>query len=142
MATPDPAHVAAARRRLKRAGVEVLLEDNHLLVVNKPAGLLSQGGPRGETSLVELLEAYRREAEAKAGAAFVGLVHRLDRNVSGVVATAKTSKAASRLARLFRERDAALAKDYLAWVVGTPTAPGGELRSRLLREGGDRKSVV
>ncbi len=141
MAAPDPVHVAAARRRLERAGVEVLLEDNHLLVVSKPAGLLSQGGPTGETSLVELLEAYRREAEAKSGAAFVGLVHRLDRNVSGVVATAKTSKAASRLARLFRERDPALSKDYLAWVAGVPADPGGELRSELLRQGGITRAV-
>ena len=53
----------------------------------------------------------------------MGLVHRLDRNVSGVVVTAKTSKAASRLARLFRERDEALEKRYLAWVTGVPPEP-------------------
>ena len=142
MAAPDPAHVAAARQRLAQAGVEVLLEDNHLLVVSKPAGLLSQGGPAGETSLVELLEAYRQQAEGKAGAAFVGLVHRLDRNVSGVVATAKTSKAASRLSRLFRERDVELSKDYLAWVAGVPVGLAGELRSHLLRLGGITREVA
>lgn len=109
--------------------MQVLLEDNHLLGVSKPAGLLSQGGPRGETSLVEALDRYRRDAEGKAGAAFVGLVHRLDRNVSGALVVAKTSKAAARLAALFRERDTALAKTYLAWVRGAPLSgqPDGEV---------------
>jgi 23S rRNA-/tRNA-specific pseudouridylate synthase len=97
---------------------------------------LSQGDGSEAKSLVDLLAAYRREAEAKEGAAFVGLVHRLDRNVSGVVLTAKTSKAAARLARLFRERDGALEKRYLAWVVGVPQPTRGDLRSHLLRLGG------
>lgn len=133
MAAPDPRRRDAARARLAGAGVHVLLEDNHLLVVSKPAGLLSQGGPPGEASLVSVLEGYRQQAEEKPGRAFVGLVHRLDRNVSGVVAVAKTSKAASRLAALFRERDAALAKTYLAWVAGVAGEAHGEARDRLVR---------
>lgn len=135
MAAPDPVRLPAARQRLAGHGVTVLLEDNHLLVVAKPAGLLSQGDGSEAKSLVDLLAAYRSDAEAKSGEAFVGLVHRLDRNVSGVVLTAKTSKAAARLARLFRERDDALEKRYLAWVAGVPPEPSGELRSHLLRLG-------
>jgi len=141
MAAPDPRRAADARRSLRAQGVEVLLEDNHLLVVAKPAGLLSQGGPTGETSLVDLLARYRQAAEEKQGAAFVGLVHRLDRNVSGVVACAKTSKAASRLARLFRERDPALEKRYLAWVAGVPSTKSGELKDDLSRRGGVTRAV-
>lgn len=136
MAAPDPARRAAARAALARAGVAVLLEDNHLLGVAKPAGLLAQGGPAGATSLVEVLDRYRREAEGKPGAAFVGLVHRLDRNVSGALVVAKTSKAASRLAALFRERDPRLVKTYLAWVAGAPQRDAGELADRLARQGG------
>ena len=136
MAAPDETRLPAARARLMQQGVTVLVEDNHLLVVSKPAGLLSQGGPQGETSLVEVLADYRRDAEAKTGKAFVGLVHRLDRNVSGVVAVAKTSKAASRLAALFRERDEALEKTYLAWVAGVPAEAEGEARDRLVRGDG------
>jgi 23S rRNA pseudouridine1911/1915/1917 synthase len=136
MAGPDPVRTPAARQRLAGHGVVVLLEDNHLLVVAKPAGLLSQGDASEAESLVGLLAAYRREAEAKPGAAYVGLVHRLDRNVSGVVLCAKTSKAAARLARLFRERDPALVKRYLAWVQGVPTEDRGALHARLVRQAG------
>jgi 23S rRNA pseudouridine1911/1915/1917 synthase len=135
MANPDPKRLPAARRRLANVGVEVLLEDNHLLVVVKPAGLLSQGDGSSLPHLADVLSAYRSEVEDKPGPSYVGLVHRLDRNVSGVVLTAKTSKAAGRLARLFRERDPALEKHYLAWVAGVPDATRGELRSRLLRMG-------
>jgi 23S rRNA pseudouridine1911/1915/1917 synthase len=133
MAAPDPRRVDAARRRLAEKGVEVLLEDNHLLVVAKPAGLLAQGDARRAASLVDLLAAYRREAEGKPGAAFVGLVHRLDRDVSGVVLTARTSKAAARLAALFRDRDARLEKRYLAWVEGVPDQASGEAQAHLVR---------
>lgn len=136
MAAPDPGRIAAARATLARQGVAVLFEDNHLLVVDKPAGLLSQGGPAAETSLVEALGAYRRAAEGKPGAAFVGLVHRLDRNVSGALVVAKTSKAAARLSALFRERSPALVKEYLAWVAGAVSEPAGEALDRLTREAG------
>lgn len=124
----------SARRRLAAAGVEVLLEDNHLLVVAKRAGLASQGGPGLRDHLVSRVEAYRREAEAKSGRAFVGLVHRLDRNVSGVLVVAKTSKAASRLTDRFRSRDADLCKVYTAWVDGRVEIDDGELVDRLIRE--------
>ncbi|MDJ0522028.1 MAG: RNA pseudouridine synthase [Planctomycetota bacterium] len=125
-----------ARRALMRRGVIVLYEDNHLLGLAKPAGLLSQGGPQGVESLTDLLDAYRRAAEGKPGRAYVGLVHRLDRNVSGAMVVAKTSKAAGRLSKLFRDRSPELKKTYLAWVERIPREPEAELVHRLRREGG------
>jgi 23S rRNA pseudouridine1911/1915/1917 synthase len=83
--------------------LQVLFQDNHLLVVFKPAGVLVQGDQTGDESLLDVVRAYRKETEHKPGAVFVGLVHRLDRPVSGVVAFAKTSKAAARLSEQFRE---------------------------------------
>jgi len=124
-----------ARSRLAEAGVVVLHEDNHLLVVSKPAGLASQGGPGIDEHLVSLLERYRREAERKPGRAYVGLVHRLDRNVSGVLVVARTSKAAGRLSALFRERTTALRKIYVAYVHGRVAEREGTLVHRLVREG-------
>ena len=126
----------SARRWLKRRGIVVLFEDNHLLCISKPAGLLSQPGPPGELSLPDLLASYRQHAEGKPGPGFVGLVHRLDRNVSGAMVVAKTSKAAGRLSKLFRDRSPELEKTYLAWVEHVPKEPSGRLEHRLRREGG------
>lgn len=122
---------------LAQHGVLVLREDNHILVISKPAGLLSQGGPSGDVALPELVDAYRRDREAKAGRAYVGLVHRLDRNVSGVMVLAKTSKAAARLSAAFRDRND-VEKIYLAWVSGHPSPEAATLESRLVRD--DRKT--
>jgi RluA family pseudouridine synthase len=132
-ATPDPKR--DARERLSRAGIEILLEDNHLLVISKPAGLLSQAGPQDAVALPEVLAAYRRDAEGKTGRGFVGLVHRLDRNVSGIMVIAKTSKAASRIGWHFARRTPELRKTYLAWVSGRPAEDHGEFVTRLTREG-------
>jgi 23S rRNA pseudouridine1911/1915/1917 synthase len=128
--------VAAARARLSARGIAVLHEDAHVLGLSKPAGLLSQPGPEGQESLVEVVDRYRREAEAKPGAAYVGLVHRLDRGVSGAMAVAKTSKAAARLSAAFRAREG-VEKTYLAWVWGAPPDEG-DLSSRLVRARGGR----
>ena len=115
--------MAAARARLAAEGVVVLYEDHLLLGISKGAGVLSQGGPTGERSLVEMIDEYRREAEGKAGKAFVGLVHRLDRNVSGAMVVAKSSKAASRLSAAFRSREGVV-KHYLAWTEGVGSLDG------------------
>lgn len=77
--------------------MQILYEDNHLLFVLKPAGLLAQGDATGDPNVVDLLKEHRKRAENKPGEAFVGLVHRLDRPVSGLMVLAKTSKAAQRL---------------------------------------------
>ena len=126
----------AARRGLARRGVVILYEDNHLLCISKPSGLLSQPGPPGEISLPEVLGGYRQQAENKPGKGYVGLVHRLDRNVSGAMVVAKTSKAAARLSKLFHDRDPALRKSYIAWIENMPQEDSGALVHRLRREGG------
>jgi len=113
----------------------ILHEDNHLLVVDKPAGLLSQAAEAGDDCVVERAREYLRIRYHKPGRAFVGLVHRLDRNVSGVLVLAKTSKAAARLSRAFAERD--VDKRYLAIVMGHPEE-GGELVDRLSPREGQR----
>lgn len=117
----------------------VLHEDNHLLAVMKPAGLLVQGDRSGDLSLVDLVRGYLKVKYAKPGNVYVGLVHRLDRNVSGVVVLARTSKAASRLAASFRE--GRVTKTYLAIVAGAPAADRAELRSWLAANG-DRDGVT
>ena len=104
-----------------------------MLGIAKAAGVLSQRGPEGEDSLVEAIDAYRREAEQKAGKAFVGLVHRLDRNVSGAMVIGKSSKAASRLSEAFRTREG-VEKAYVAWVDGVPERPRAVLKSVLVRD--------
>ncbi|MFO0956737.1 MAG: RluA family pseudouridine synthase [Isosphaeraceae bacterium] len=83
--------------------LEILFEDNHCFAVNKPAGMLSQGDITGDPSLVDRAAEYLKVAYNKPGNVFVGLVHRLDRPVSGVVLLARTSKAAERLSGQFRE---------------------------------------
>lgn len=142
MFDPNDPRRLAARRAMAKRGVPVIHEDNHVLVVSKPAGLLSQGDRSGKTSLVEVVEQYRQEAEGKPGRAYVGLVHRLDRNVSGCVVIARTSKAAARLSALFRERSDELAKTYLAWVDRPAKEDGARLVHRLRREGGVTKEAA
>ena len=95
---------------------DVLYLDNHLLVVDKPAGMLSQGDRTGDEDLVTWAKAFLKERFDKPGNVFVGLVHRLDRPVSGVLALARTSKAAGRLSDQFRRRQPD--KRYLAAVEG------------------------
>jgi 23S rRNA pseudouridine1911/1915/1917 synthase len=84
--------------------IEVLYEDNHLLIVNKPSGLPVQGDTTGDTHLLELAEEYIRTKYKKPGAAYVGLAHRIDRPVSGTVILAKTSKALTRLNEIFKNK--------------------------------------
>lgn len=99
---------------------QVLYADNHLLVVVKPAGMLAQGDRTGDLNLVDWVEAWIRETADKPGRAYVGLVHRLDRPVGGLMVVARTSKAAGRLSAAFRERR--IDKHYLALVEGAPPA--------------------
>ena len=104
----------------------VIHEDNHLLAVVKPAGLLVQGDRSGDPTLLEAGKDYLRLKYDKPGKVYLGLVHRLDRPVSGLVLFARTSKAAGRLSRQFRE--GAVHKTYLAVVRGVPDPDAGELR--------------
>lgn len=103
---------------------EILYEDNHCLVLNKPAGMLSQGDETGDPSLVSWTAEYWRVRYNKPGNVYVGLVHRLDRPTSGAVLLARTSKAAGRLADQFRS--GAISKLYWAIVEGRPDQAEGE----------------
>lgn len=103
----------------------VIFEDNHLLVVNKAAGVLVQGDDTGDIPLVELCKLYIKEKFKKPGAVFLGVVHRLDRPVTGVVVLARTSKALERMNELFRERETK--KTYWAIVLNKPRQESGTL---------------
>ena len=96
--------------------LNVIYEDNHLLVVEKPVNILSQGDNTNDDDMVNLLKKYLKEKYNKPGNVFVGLVHRLDRPVGGVMIFAKTSKAAGRLSTQVREK--VFKKEYLAVVDG------------------------
>jgi len=85
-------------------GVKVLYEDNHIIVALKPAGVLSQSDGSNAPDMLTILKAYIKEAYSKPGEVYLGLVHRLDRPVSGVMVFARTSKAASRLSEQIRNR--------------------------------------
>lgn len=118
--------------------LQILLEDNHLLAVDKPAGLLSQGDITGETNLLDQARAYLKTKYAKPGNVFVGLVHRLDRPTSGVVVLARTTKGASRLSAQFRA--GSVEKIYWAIVEGSCPSDEGEWRDTLLKD--DIRNVV
>ncbi len=100
------------------SGIRILYEDNHLLVVEKPVNLPVQADSSGDEDLLSLLKAYLRARYDKPGEAYLGLVHRLDRPVGGVMAFAKTSKAAARLTAQFHSHEAK--KRYAAIVTGHP----------------------
>jgi 23S rRNA pseudouridine1911/1915/1917 synthase len=114
----------------ERVTFTVLYVDNHLLAVCKPAGMLTQGDRTGDTSLLELCRTYVKQQFNKPGNVFLGLAHRLDRPVSGVVVFARTSKAAARLSAQFRTRQ--VQKIYWALVEGKVPAEG-ILVDRLVR---------
>lgn len=91
---------------------DIVYEDNHIIVADKPAGILTQGDYSGETSLLEMIREYVRVKYKKPGEAYIGLVHRLDRPVSGLMVFARTSKAAARLQKEFTS--GRIKKFYLA----------------------------
>ena len=112
--------------------LDVLFEDNHCLAVDKPAGLLTMGDSSGQPTLVDAARDYLKRKYNKPGNVFVGVVHRLDRPVSGVVLFARTSKGASRLSEQFRLRT--VEKTYHALVEGNVSPPEGILRNRLVKD--------
>ena len=110
----------------------VVYEDNHLLIVQKPPNLLTQGDATGDTCLLDLMKAYVKQKYQKPGEVYLGCVHRLDRPVGGLVALARTGKAAARLSQQLRTH--AMRRDYLAVVHGTPAPPMGTLTDWLLKD--------
>ncbi|MBT1704671.1 RluA family pseudouridine synthase [Chryseosolibacter indicus] len=118
----------------------VIYEDNHLLVVNKASGILVQGDETGDTPLVELCKEYIKEKYKKPGAVFLGVVHRLDRPVSGIVVLARTSKALERMNALFREKQTR--KTYWAVVDKKPKQPEDKLVHWLLKDEKKNKTTA
>lgn len=120
--------------------LSVLYEDNHLLVVLKPAGMLVQGDITGDPSMLEIGKQWLVEKYQKPGNAWLGLVHRLDRPVAGVLVLAKSSKGASRLSKQFRERT--VQKSYLAVVEGKVRPPTQMLEHHITKDKENRRACV
>lgn len=99
--------------------LEILYEDNHIIAINKRSGHLVQGDKTGDKPLSELVKEFLKEKYNKPGAVFTGVVHRIDRPVSGVILFAKTSKALSRLNKMFQDKS--IQKTYWALVKNCPT---------------------
>ena len=118
----------------------ILYEDNHLLVFNKKPGEIVQGDRTGDTPLSEDLKAFIKQRDNKPGNVFLGVPHRLDRPVSGIVIFAKTSKALERMAAMFRE--GSVHKTYLALCCGEPWDEEGLLEDWLSRNEKQNKSYV
>lgn len=110
---------------MKLTEADIIFEDNHLIAVNKKPSQIVQGDKTGDKPLSELVKEFLKEKYNKPGNVFAGVVHRLDRPVSGVVVFAKTSKALSRLNELFKTR--AVTKTYWAVVKNKPPQTEGHL---------------
>lgn len=116
----------------------ILFEDNHLIIINKEVSEIVQGDRSGDMSLDKKIKEYIKIRDNKPGNVYLGLPHRLDRPVSGVVVYTKTSKALSRMNRLFKERE--LQKVYHAIVKNRPPADSGQLRHYLKKNEKQNKS--
>ena len=118
----------------------ILHEDNHVLVFNKAVGEIVQGDKTGDECLAETLKAFIAQRDGKPGKVFLGIPHRLDRPVSGIVVFAKTSKALSRLSEMFRSGD--IHKTYWALCCQPPEKESGELTDWLSRNEKMNKSFI
>jgi 23S rRNA pseudouridine1911/1915/1917 synthase len=118
--------------------MDILFEDNHLLVINKPAGWLVQGDKTGDNTLTDWGKDYLKVKYEKPGAVFLHPAHRIDRPVSGAVLFARTDKALTRLTRLFHDQK--IEKTYLARICRPPKSDAGELRHWLLKD--ERNNTV
>lgn len=118
----------------------VLYEDNHVIAVRKEAGEIVQGDKTGDKPLSEFVKEYIKEKYKKPGNVFCGVVHRIDRPVTGVVLFARTSKALTRLNEMLRKGE--IHKTYWALVEGHPTRSEGELENWLLSDGRLNKTRI
>jgi len=124
----------------KPVSVNILYEDNHLIAYNKRPSEITQGDKTGDEPLGDLLKAFIKERDNKPGNVFLGVVHRLDRPVSGVVIFAKTSKSLTRLNELVKSRE--FKKTYWAVVKNPPPAEQGHLVHYLKRNEDKNKSFA
>ncbi|MFB6305403.1 MAG: pseudouridine synthase, partial [Flavobacteriales bacterium] len=120
--------------------LEVLHEDNHLIAINKKPSDIVQGDKTGDTSLMEIIEDFLKKKYNKPGNAFVGLIHRIDRPVSGVVVYAKTSKCLSKMNKLFDRKE--VMKTYWAVVHNNPPKNADRLEHLLWKDKKKNKSFV
>lgn len=119
--------------------INIIYEDNHLLIIEKPVGIPVQADSSKDIDLITILKQYRIEKENKKGDAYIGLVHRLDRPVGGIMVFAKTSKAASRLSNEIRKNN--FHKTYYAVVNGI-LPKGGKFEDYLIKNEKENKSYV
>ena len=120
--------------------LDILYEDNHIIAVNKSSSDIVQGDKTGDETLSDRVKAYIKKKYDKPGEVFLGVVHRLDRPVSGVVLFARTSKALSRLNKMFQEKT--IKKTYWALVAELPTEDTGRLRHYILKNSEKNKSYA
>ncbi|MFT5076407.1 MAG: 23S rRNA pseudouridine1911/1915/1917 synthase [Saprospiraceae bacterium] len=120
--------------------LQVLFEDNHLIIVNKRVGDIVQGDKTGDDPLSEIVKKYIAKKYDKPGAVYLGVVHRIDRPTSGIVVFARTTKALTRLNKLFSEREAK--KTYWAIVKNTPPNEEDRLSHYLIRNAKQNKSYA
>ena len=120
--------------------MEVIYEDNHIIIVSKTSGEIVQGDKTGDKPLSDQVKAYIKEAYAKPGDVFLGVVHRLDRPVFGLVMFARTSKALSRLNAMFANSE--VRKTYWAIVRDMPPVPSGTLTHWIVRNEKQNKSYA
>ena len=120
--------------------MEIVYEDNHLIIVYKHSGEIVQGDKTGDVPLSEDVKCYLKEKYQKPGSVFLGVVHRLDRPVAGLVVFAKTSKALTRLNKMFR--DGEVHKTYWAITKNLPPQPEGTLTHWLVRNEKQNKSYA
>jgi len=120
--------------------VEILYEDNHIIAVNKKAGEIVQSDSTGDEPLVDRVKKYVKKKYNKPGDVFLGVVHRIDRPVSGVVIFARTSKALGRLNKMIQERE--VKKVYWAIVKELPDKDEDELRHYILKNSEKNKSYA
>ena len=120
--------------------IEVIYEDNHLLVLNKPSGVLSQKDITGDDSIIEWGKKYLKHKYNKPGNVFLGLAHRLDRPVSGSIILCRTSKSLSRMTKLIKNRE--LTKKYYALVGQKPAIKSQTLTSFIKKSPKSNKVVI
>jgi len=123
-----------------KQSVEVLYEDNHIIIINKQSGEIVQGDKTGDMPLSEIVAEYLREKYNKPGKVFVGVIHRIDRPVSGAIIFAKTSKALARMNALVEQRK--IRKIYWAIVLQAPEKPEATLVNYLKKNEQKNKSSV
>ncbi|MBR6418318.1 MAG: RluA family pseudouridine synthase [Bacteroidales bacterium] len=119
---------------------QIIYEDNHLIAINKRCGQIVQGDKTGDVTLPDMIKAYLKERDGKPGNVFCGVIHRLDRPVSGGVLFAKTSKALSRMNDAVKQRE--MKKIYWAACKEAPIPPEGRLENWLTRNEKSNKAFV